>query len=644
MKTQLLHIIFLLIIHCLCAKTTHAQQLFHQDVFYGGVTSAGWSGGSAGIGSGTIEIHIEPGSTIRNAWLFMYRLGKPAPGFFTMNNTQIFHEDLIKINEVYHFDMGAVDFYYMDFTSFIATGQNVFNVIIYPETAGPDPNWQWCNPIIYVEYENASMDKISTSLWYNDQDFKGFEEYAFLGMNPIDTSNDVGLSLMLDRACSNTLDRTFVWVNGTMLTDWEAGIGGNNTNSSQSCAGVRGHFTYENGTLEGFDNAVANNIMGDNDALANIVPYINMHDTGYEMTLRHWQWPPPVGPGWPNILTLIPHAYTTPCDTFSTAVAFLDTTICRGDSVTISVSGGQHYTWLDSTLNDPNNPIQVVSPDSSKAYIVKIENEPGCYRTEQVMVKINQPPNITNVAITPTVCGDTTGHIGANATGVTPFISSIGTGDQNQAQFPNLTSGDYTLTITDQNGCSSDTLVHVPDSIAVQASFIADPSTGPAPLTVSFQNTSANATDYEWFINDEFWDDDVNSSAFFDTSGVYEVLLIAYNNTPNCADTFLVTVQVKDSLVVQIPNVFTPNNDGINDLFTIAIRGATHLEGVILNRWGNEMISFQQTLTPLQQTLPLWDGFTNGQPAKDGVYFYQLMIIDTEGKTHVFQEYLHLNR
>lgn len=623
---------------------TFAQQLFHQDVFYGGVTSAGWSHGEGASGSGTIALNIPSGSTIKNAWLFMFRLGKPEPGFFTINNTTIYHEDLIKINEVFHFDMGPVDFYYIDFKDFITTGANTLNVQTYFETAGPELNWQWCNPIIYVEYENENLDKISTSLWYNDQDFRGLEEYEFFGMNPIDTNNDVGLSLMLDRACSNPIDRTYVWVNDNMLTTWEAGVGGNNSNSTQSCAGVRGHFYYENGTLVGFDNAIANNTMDDNDALAEITPYINNNDTGYELRLRHYQWPPPVVPVAPNILTLIPHAYTTPCDTFSTAVAFTDTTVCRGESVEISVSGGNSYTWLDSTFSAPSNPIQTVSPDSTKTYIVKIENEPGCFRTEQVLVKVNQPPNITNVSITPTVCGEETGHIGASATGFSPFISSIGAGDQNQAQFPNLASGDYTLTITDQNGCSSDTLVNVPDSIAVQTSFIADPPGGPEPLSVLFNNTSENATDYEWFINNDFWDDDFNSGALFDSSGVFEVSLVAYNNVPHCADTFTVFIHVKDTLIVQFPNVFTPNNDQVNDVFTVKIRGGTHLEGGIFNRWGNEMVALNQSLTPQAQTIPLWDGFSNDQPATEGVYFYRFVIKDVDGKENTFQGYLHLNR
>jgi gliding motility-associated-like protein len=187
-------------------------------------------------------------------------------------------------------------------------------------------------------------------------------------------------------------------------------------------------------------------------------------------------------------------------------------------------------------------------------------------------------------------------------------------------------------------------LINVPDSIAVQAGFIADPPGGPEPLSVLFNNTSQNATDYEWFINNDFWDDGFNSGALFDSSGLFEVNLVAYNNLPHCADTFTVFIHVKDTLIVNFPNVFTPNNDQINDMYTLQIRGGTHINGSILNRWGNEMITINQELTPQPKTITLWNGISNGQPATEGVYFYRFIISDVDGEESTFQGYLHLSR
>ena len=63
----------------------NAQNLFHQDIFYGGVTAAGFSTGQ-GFGDGALNLYIEPGSTIRRAYLFSYRIGFPPSVPITVNN------------------------------------------------------------------------------------------------------------------------------------------------------------------------------------------------------------------------------------------------------------------------------------------------------------------------------------------------------------------------------------------------------------------------------------------------------------------------------------------------------------------------------------------------------------------------------
>lgn len=625
----------------------HAQQLFHQDVFYGGVTVAGFSSGQGGGASGNIEIYIEPGSTIKKAWLFMYSQGSPNYSFFTIDGINVLHKDFIELTSFNHSlnQINPLKIFYTDITYLINNTTTTYPIQIHTFANGPEWNWGWHCPTIYVEYENPTLDRIATSLWYNDKDLYGLEYYDFFDMLPIDTSNPVALPLVLDRACVLQTDRTFVEVNGNSLTTPLNGVGGNNLNSSSSCAGVRAHFYYQNNTLVGLDASIANNSMDDNDALADIAPYLNNGDTGYDLELRHY-FGLNAGSTAPNVATIFPHAYTTPCDTFSTQLTFSDTTICKGDTIQLDVSGGTNYDWTNpNNMNGETTANPFVWPDSTTLYVVRIENEPGCSRTEQVLVRVNDLPEITSVSITPSECGEDNGQIGATAVGESPFISSIGFGAQNQAQFSDLSAGMYTLSITDQNGCTADTMVVVPEIITVDASFIASPPSGPEPLSVALNNTSQNATDYEWYIDTDFWDANVNSSAYFDSSGVYEVMLIAYNNLPECADTAWLTILVQDTLVVQIPNVFSPNNDYSNDVFTIDIRGAQHIKATILNRWGNEMNHLEQDLTPNLQTLPIWNGLSiNLEPATEGVYFYLFEITDVKGEVYSFSGYLHLVR
>jgi gliding motility-associated-like protein len=96
-----------------------------------------------------------------------------------------------------------------------------------------------------------------------------------------------------------------------------------------------------------------------------------------------------------------------------------------------------------------------------------------------------------------------------------------------------------------------------------------------------------------------------------------EIVLILNANT-NCADTAKQTLNYNESLNnVKFSNVFTPNNDGINDLFFIdGISQCGEYELTFFNRWGQEIF-----ITTTNQ--PKWDGkTTNGQDALAGIYYY----------------------
>ncbi|MBL0071107.1 MAG: gliding motility-associated C-terminal domain-containing protein [Bacteroidetes bacterium] len=69
-----------------------------------------------------------------------------------------------------------------------------------------------------------------------------------------------------------------------------------------------------------------------------------------------------------------------------------------------------------------------------------------------------------------------------------------------------------------------------------------------------------------------------------------------------------------------MPNIFTPNNDGVNDVFEVGAAGACSPERItIFNRWGNSIFE-----TSGQNKF--WDGKSNGNPVPSGVYFYVIQI------------------
>ena len=110
----------------------------------------------------------------------------------------------------------------------------------------------------------------------------------------------------------------------------------------------------------------------------------------------------------------------------------------------------------------------------------------------------------------------------------------------------------------------------------------------------------------------------------------------------NITTTDTVRVTVKDcNPTIEIPNVFTPNGDGINDTFNFSVVGASDVSFIIYNRWGN--IIKNSTLNT--NTYFSWDGrTTSGEACSDGVYFYTLTYKLVNGDTETKKGFITLMR
>jgi gliding motility-associated-like protein len=89
---------------------------------------------------------------------------------------------------------------------------------------------------------------------------------------------------------------------------------------------------------------------------------------------------------------------------------------------------------------------------------------------------------------------------------------------------------------------------------------------------------------------------------------------------PDICDTALVTLHIDALGACKVPNIFTPNDDGVNDVFEIpclTIRTEAYL--TVFNRWGDQVYETDRYNNQ-------WDGRHAGQPLPDGTYFYILRI------------------
>lgn len=137
-------------------------------------------------------------------------------------------------------------------------------------------------------------------------------------------------------------------------------------------------------------------------------------------------------------------------------------------------------------------------------------------------------------------------------------------------------------------------------------------------------NADSYTYHYSWnFAGDSSLFKDKDTAFYvFQNEGQHQVSFIVEAGL-NCTDTATYTIEVRDSL--DIPNVFSPNGDGMNDIFEFRTNGVNIYELTIYNRWG----AIVYTITSKR---PFWDGYSSaGVKMPPGSYFYSVKSADGSG-------------
>lgn len=268
--------------------------------------------------------------------------------------------------------------------------------------------------------------------------------------------------------------------------------------------------------------------------------------------------------------------------------------LCNGSSTSLLANGGSSYLWnTTSTLN----PL-IVSPSSTTSYTVTGTDANGCVNSKSISVTVNPLPNVNFAFNNDSLCvgGCVTFTNNSNVIGdvITSYNWNFGDGGTSSVIdptycFPN--SGTYTVSLsaTTNNSCTA-TFMNTASPITISsfanANFDFSP-TSPIDLgsVVNFLNSSTNSSSFYWEFGDGSNSNMIDPSHSYDNIGTYAVSLIAYNGK-GCNDTLIKSLDIKNPIF--IPEIFTPNGDGMNDFFVIkGIESFPNNTLKIFNRWGN---------------------------------------------------------
>ncbi|MBA4239260.1 MAG: hypothetical protein C0448_00935 [Sphingobacteriaceae bacterium] len=311
---------------------------------------------------------------------------------------------------------------------------------------------------------------------------------------------------------------------------------------------------------------------------------------------------------------------------------------CQSTSVTLTASvtpsGTYSYTW-STTGNLASETVSAAGVYS----VVVLNATTGCTASAQYTVTSNTRPPTVTASNTVMPCGSPSVVIAANSTGTNVSYSWSGpgtiTGGSSSTPTVN-SSGQYVVTVTDNdNGCTNTATVNV-TTTSITAAFTANPMSGTAPLLVNFTNQTPGVGNvYSW----NFADDNNNTSSLTDpshtynTTGTYVVTLTVTDVSGLCSATATLAIEVFNNSTLIVPNVFTPNGDGKNDIFKITSTGIKDLNCDIFNRWGTKVVSISGV-----------NSFWDGSNVNDGTYFFILTATGFDGKDYKQQGYISLFR
>jgi gliding motility-associated-like protein len=176
------------------------------------------------------------------------------------------------------------------------------------------------------------------------------------------------------------------------------------------------------------------------------------------------------------------------------------------------------------------------------------------------------------------------------------------------------------LTITTRAGCSN--TGNLPGGITVHpnavADFRIDPTDADLATIVQFIDQSGHTDNWNWNFGDSQVDFNQHPTHLYQDTGMFVVTLIA-DNQYQCPDTLSVNIRVKEVPSLFIPNSFTPNGDGLNDVFLAVLNDhdLSDFELRVFDRWGQQLFSSNDPLVG-------WDGTFKGSVVKMEVYVYMV--------------------
>jgi large repetitive protein len=305
--------------------------------------------------------------------------------------------------------------------------------------------------------------------------------------------------------------------------------------------------------------------------------------------------------------------------------------VCAGAAVTLEATGAVSYYWTGpgfftasgagaTFTTDPHNTgtFTVVATDSNSC-ISTATVQPVIYQLPQAIVSGPRQgcrPYCADLRIKPAMATDTLQYEWS-------MQNDRSEGSEFRPCFKNAGSHVLAISLTNvKTGCRSSRTVTVdvyPRPVADFEFEPAKPVENGDPVAFFDRSENTGIVHRQWNFGDDMSRSaEENPVHIMRQVGMFPVALVV-TDAHGCSDTIVKTVPVSEEDLVYIPNAFTPNGDGLNDVFQPKCRGVIWYRLSIFDRWGE--LLFEST-----QPSAGWNGSYKGVGCEQGVYTCKLQI------------------
>ena len=316
-----------------------------------------------------------------------------------------------------------------------------------------------------------------------------------------------------------------------------------------------------------------------------------------------------------------------------------DQVICQGKSTTLNVTGAISYQWspsLDLSCSDCASP--VATPKKSTPYLVRGTNSFKCTATETVLVTVIEPFTLTTSG-NDTICVGQS--INLRVSGADKYIWAPAQSLDNNTIASPVANPKFTTTYLvtgyDAYNCFSNTsqvkisvgenpVIDIgPDRIEATGTII--------PLTVKTNGVPIKS--YLWTPSEGLDCADCPNPNLTVKKNISYSLLVT--SEFGCEATDIINIKsICESTQVFIPNTFTPDGDGLNDILMVRGKGIARVKSFrIFNRLGE--VVFERTDFPANEPGYGWDGRVRGNVGPAAVYVYTAEVICDNGLSFIYK-------